>query len=73
MSHIIRLLKVVPAETTLFLIDHPNRAKGLRRDAVRICFETLKFHSVFIASQPGLLQFKTSVCTDNTRYHSYCR
>eukprot|EP01126_Amoeba_proteus_P034204 TRINITY_DN3396_c0_g1_i4.p1 TRINITY_DN3396_c0_g1~~TRINITY_DN3396_c0_g1_i4.p1 ORF type:complete len:378 (-),score=64.11 TRINITY_DN3396_c0_g1_i4:141-1274(-) len=71
MWHIIRMLKVTPSETSLFLIDHPNRAKGLRQDAVRICFETLKFHSVFIGYQPGVILTASDLATGLVVHSGY--
>jgi hypothetical protein len=53
LQHVIRLLKIEPEETGLFIIEQPN-ANTAVDDYAKICFGKIKFHNLYIASQPGM-------------------
>jgi actin-related protein len=51
--HLLQELQVAPPKTSLFVIEHPNHAKTNVKEMTRLAFDKLKFHSIYVGSQPG--------------------
>jgi len=62
LAYIIRTLKTVPEETGLFIVEQPNTNTSID-DYAKICFQKLKFDSLYIASQPVVLMTAAGVAT----------
>lgn len=67
--HLTELARVCPSKTCLFVIENPSHGKKNVEELTRMAFDVLKFHSIYVGSQPGLL---VVLPTQPFSSHTYC-